>query len=311
MSYSGQTINVGPHRTPLFARKVPGGALVITDETYTTGKRFFVHSGTGTDAAGYGSTPDAPVATIDYAVGLCTANKNDVIYVMPGHAETLAAAAGIDLDVAGVSVIGLGNGSNRPRITMGTADTVDIDIDAANVTVKGIDFVAAVADIAAAIDVNADYFTLEDCRFYEATNLNFLVCVQDAAAGGSDFITIKNCEAYCPDAANTHFVNFAGTGDGHKVIGNLLIGDWGTMAVGGAGVVTNCVIIGNHICNKAATNDACINLAATATGIVHSNLCSGGAAQANGVTATGTSQNENYYGVISEDLQGILDPIVT
>jgi hypothetical protein len=305
------SINYGTQRTPLFAKKVPGGALVITDETYNTGNKFFVHSGTGTNAAGYGWSPDAPVATVDYAVGLCTANKNDVIYVMPGHAETLSAAAGIDADVAGISIIGLGNGTNRPRFTCGTTANVDVDIDAANVTIKGLDFVAAVADVVALIDVNADYFTLEDCRFFEATDLNFKICVQDAAAGGSDFITIKNCRAHCPDAANTHFVNFAGTGDGHTIVGNVLIGDWGTMAIGGAGVVTNCVIMDNHISNIATDNDSCINLAATATGIVHRNLVSSGAAQGNAITATGTGQNENYAGVLSEDLSGILEPAGT
>lgn len=296
---------------PFFDLQFPGGAHVIANAAVTPGSVFFVHSGTGTDAAGYGQNPDAPFATVDYAVGQCTANKNDVIYVMPGHAETLSAAAGWDLDVAGISIIGLGNGSNRPRVTMGTTANVDIDIDAANITVQGIDFVADFADIAAAIDVNADYFTLRDCRFFEQTDKNFKICVQDAAAGGSNFITIENCTAFCPDAANTHFVHFSGTGDGHRVVGNVLIGDWGTMAIGGAGVITNCFIANNHICNKATTNDSCINLAATATGIVHSNLCSGGAAQGNGITATGTGQNENYYGVISEDLQGILDPIAT
>ena len=298
-------------KTEFFARNQPGGVYMFADESATTGSIFFVHSGTGTDGEGYGQNPDAPCATIDYAVGLCTDSKGDRIYVMPGHAESLAAAAGIDADKIGISIIGLGNGSNRPRVTMGTADTVDIDIDAANVTIQGIDFVANFLNIAAAIDVNADDFTLRDCRFYEGTNLNFLIVVQDAAAGGSDRITIENCRAICTDADNTHFVNFAGTGDGHRVIGNELIGDWGTMCIGGAGVVTNAVIRDNMISNACATNDTCINFAATATGICVRNLCCGGAAQANGITATAMAIAENYYGVVTEDLSAILDPIAT
>lgn len=298
-------------KTELFVRQQPGGMFAVVREDLTTGSIFFVHSGTGTNGAGYGQNPDSPLATIDYAVGLCTANQGDIIYVMPGHAETLSAAAGIDADVAGISIIGLGKGSLRPQITMGTAATVDIDIDAANITIENLDFIAAFADITAAIDVNADDFTLRNCRFTETTNLNFLVCVQDAAAGGSDRITIIGCRAHCPDAANTHFVNFAGTGDGHTVADNVLVGDWGTMAIGGAGVITNCYIAGNVISNAAATNDACINLAATATGIVVRNLACGGAAQANGITATACAIAENYYGVVTEDLSAILDPIAT
>lgn len=298
-------------RTALFVQKQVGGMFAVEDMSVSTGSRFFVHASTGTDAAGYGESPDSPVATIDYAIGLCTANKGDMVYVMPGHAETLTAAAGIDADVAGITIKGLGQGSLRPQITMGTAATVDIDIDAANVTIEGLDFIAAFADVAAAIDVNADNFTLRDCEFREATNLNFLVCVQDAAATASDHIVIEGCRAYCPDAANTHFVNFAGTGDRHIVRNNILVGDWGTMAIGGAGVITNCLITGNLVANAANTVDSIVNLASTATGVVYNNHGAGAAAQANGITATACLISQNYYGVISEDLSAILDPIAT
>jgi hypothetical protein len=113
------------------------------------------------------------------------------------------------------------------------------------------------------------------------------------------------------DAANTHFVNFAGTGNGHRIVNNVLHGDFGTAAVGGAGVITNCYIADNIINNLAATNDSCINLPGTATGSVVRNLCAGGAAQANGITATACLIAGNYYGVLSEDLSAILDPIAT
>lgn len=299
-------------KTELFARNIPGGMFIVNNESFTTGDIFFVHSGTGTDAAGYGRNPDAPVATIDYAIGLCTANKFDRIYVMPGHAETIGAAGAIDCDVAGISIIGMGNGTNRPTITAGTGNTVDIDIDAANITIENIRFISNFLDIAALIDVNADDFTLRNCEFTEAgANLNSKIIVQDAAAGGSDRITIEGCKVIATDSTNTHFVNFSGTGDGHVVRNNILIGDWGTMAIGGAGVVTNAVIIDNVISNAATDNDSCINFAATATGICMRNLCAGGAAQANGVTATAMAIAENYYGVVTEDLSAILDPIAT
>lgn len=301
-------------RTSLFSRKQSGGVFVIDDLANHPGAIWFVDSGhaAASDAAGFGRTPDAPFATIDYAVGKCTASQGDVIYVMPGHAETVSAAAGLALDVIGISVVGLGNGSLQPTVTLDTADTADVDVDAADITVENIHFRANFADIAAAIDVNADDFTLRNCRFSEvATDMNALIWVQDAAATASDRITIEGCRAVALDAANTHFVNFAGTGDGHRIIGNELIGDWGTMAIGGAGVVTNAVVRDNVVYNAASDNDSCINFAATATGICMRNLCGGAAAQANGVTATAMAIAENYYGVISEDLSAILEPIAT
>lgn len=290
-----------------------GVPVLGTGSSIITGNVHFVSS---THSAAEDSTAagtyDKPYATLDYAVGRCTANNGDVIVVMPKHAETVSAAGGLDLDVAGITVIGLGRGANQPTVTVGTIASADIDVDAADITVENLHFIAAVADITAMIDVNADDFTLRNCRFSQsAVDLNALICVQDAAAGGSDRITIEGCHAIMYDAANTHFVNFAGTGTGHIVRNNTLIGDWGTMAVGGAGVVTYATCVDNVIYNAASTSDACINFAATATGICMRNLCGGAAAQANGVTATAMAIAENYYGVISEDLSAILDPIGT
>ena len=275
------------------------------------GKVFFVDSGQGNNA-NEGTDKEQPLADVDYAVGKCTANRGDVIICLPGHAETISAAAGWDLDVAGIHIIGIGNGADTPTLTMDTATTVDVDIDAAGITITNIHFKSGYADIAAAIDVNAVDFTLRNCRFTEsADNENFLICIQDAAAAASDRITVDDCSALQDDAANTHFINFAGTGKGHIVRNNRLQGDWGTFAVGGAGVITFCLIEGNLIGNIASTSDGCIKLAATATGMVYNNHCAGAAAQANGVTATACVVSQNYYGVISEDLSAILDPIAT
>ncbi len=111
-----------------------------------------------------GGTRKQPYATIDYAVGRCTANNGDIIMVAPGHTETVTAAAGIDFDVAGVAVIGLGSGSSRPTITFTTAITADIDIAAANVTLINLLFVNGIDNLTAPIDVNAANFTMLGCE---------------------------------------------------------------------------------------------------------------------------------------------------
>lgn len=278
------------------------------------GRTLFVDSGHGSasDGTDHGYSPTLPFATIDYAIGRCRASRAETILVAPRHTETISAAAGIACDVAGITIRGIGWGATRPTITLDTADTTDVNISAANVTLDNLIFTANFADIVNCIDVDADDFTIRNCHFKAtATNMNFLVCIQDAAATASDRMTIENCTALAIDASNTHFVNFAGTGEGHIVRGNRLIGDWGTMAIGGAGVITYAEIVDNLIYNAASTSDGCVNLAATATGMVMRNLCCGAAAQANGITATACAVAENYYGVISEDLSAILDPIAT
>ncbi|GAF96466.1 unnamed protein product, partial [marine sediment metagenome] len=113
-------------KTSQFVRKTPGGVFNVEDQSITTGDRWYVHSGTGTDAVGYGTHPDKPLATIDDAIGLATASQGDIIYVMPGHAETIGAGE-IDVDKIGLSIIGLGVENDRPTITFDET-TSDVDI---------------------------------------------------------------------------------------------------------------------------------------------------------------------------------------
>ena len=299
-------------RTALFARRQPGGVYTVDDFKEHPGDIYFVDSGsaTGSDSAGYGKNPDKPFLTIDYAVGMCTANQGDVIYVMPGHAETVPAAGGLDLDVAGISVIGLGRGTLQPTVTLTTANTADVDVDAANILIENIHFKSGFEDIAACIDVNAADCTIRNCRFTEAAdNQNFLICILGALAAASDGLIVEDCYCIQDDATNTHFISLPGTSKGVVIRRNTIIGDFGTAAIGAAGVVVFGTVVDNVIYNAAADNDSCINLAGT--GICMRNLCGGAAAQANGVTATLWAIAENYYGVITEDLSAILDPVVT
>ena len=98
------------NRTALFSRKQSGGVFTVQEMQDHPGDIWFVDStaSAASDTAGFGKNPDAPTATIDYAVGLATASKGDVIYVMPGHNETIAAATSLVIDKIGLSIIGLG-----------------------------------------------------------------------------------------------------------------------------------------------------------------------------------------------------------
>lgn len=159
------------------------------------GNIFYVDSGTGS-STNPGTTMDLPLATIDQAINKCTASNGDVIYVLPGHAETIAAAAGIDADVIGISVIGLGSGSLKPTITLGTATTADIDIDAANVTFQNLRFVSNINDLAVILDVNDEYFTCIDCDFVSSNTKEVLNFVNIATTKDNFFF--KGCKFYQP-----------------------------------------------------------------------------------------------------------------
>lgn len=143
----------------LFVRSQPGGIRSIVNIEKHPGTIYFVGSAAiaggsaGVDAAGKGRSPLKPFATIDYAIGQCTASKGDVIYVLPGHNEGLSDAQ-ITVDVAGVSIIGLGRGALAPRIDFDHANA-SIDVAANGVTIKNLRLLPSVTAVLIGIDINA------------------------------------------------------------------------------------------------------------------------------------------------------------
>lgn len=123
------------------------------------GNTFWVDSGLGSDS-GSGDR-DHPFATIDYAIGRCTASNGDRIMVAAGHAETLTAAGAITCDVAGVAIIGIGEGGNRPTLTFGTSTSASVVISAANVTIANIVGVANIDGLTNPFHVQASNCTLD------------------------------------------------------------------------------------------------------------------------------------------------------
>src|SRR3990167_3078613 len=74
-------------------------------------------------------------ASVDAAINATTASRGDMIFVAPNHTESFTAAAGFALDVAGVSVIGLGSGNNRPTFTIASTDNAGTITQSGNNTV--------------------------------------------------------------------------------------------------------------------------------------------------------------------------------
>ena len=158
-------------------RATSGADLLAKLGIFTFGKVFYVDSTTGSNNnSGLQDTATDALATIAAANTLCTASKGDYIVCGPGHAETITAAAGISLTKAGVTLLGLGRGTNRPTIGVGTATTATFKITAANVAVQNFRFRAVTAQsLVKMIDVAEGNFTMEGCWFQGASTATFLV----------------------------------------------------------------------------------------------------------------------------------------
>lgn len=154
---------------------------------------------------GNDGTFNAPFATIDYAVGQCRANKGDVIFVKPGHAETISSATTLAVDVAGIAIVGLGQGSNRPTLNF-TATTSNIAVSAANVLMYNLLLTGGVDAVVAVMTVSAADVKLIDIEYRDVTGqavdtilttagatrieIDGFVHRGDSAAGGASAIAI-------------------------------------------------------------------------------------------------------------------------
>tara|TARA_R100000963_G_C4634619_1_gene98993 strand:- start:37 stop:981 length:945 start_codon:yes stop_codon:yes gene_type:complete len=175
----------------------------------TAGNVYWVDSGDANAADANDGTETFPLATINGAVDKCTASQGDIVFVKPGHAETLSNATTLVIDVAGISIIGLGRGTDRPTVTVDTATSASIPVSAANVSLQNIIFSANFADIAELFTLTAVNFGCFDCKFTAtATDMNFVELVDTSTTDNEcDGLTFVRCEWIEPDTATTSMVN--------------------------------------------------------------------------------------------------------
>lgn len=247
----------------------------------TTGAVFFIDSATGSNGNN-GKSTGKPFATLDYAIGKCTANKGDTIYVMPNHAETITGVGGITADIAGINIIGIGKYNNRPRFLMDGAATVTFAVSAADVSISNIVFAAGHSDVAKCFNVTGVGCTIDRCDFVQnTTDENFLTEVEaSGTANTADGLTVTNCLSYGVDASKVAFVSMIDDSIGLTVIGNVVV----TEGTGLATMVTvatgkdirSCRIIGNFLSSKATAGNLFISndtASPNNSGIIAHNRC--------------------------------------
>lgn len=217
--------------------------------------------------------PDGEIrftSTIDAAVGLCTANAGDVILVAPGHVEDVASATSVVLDVAGVSVIGMGNGSDRPELNF-SATASSLEVDAANVRLSNVILKADVSAVVVGVNVDADDFQMDNCLFtFNATGDDFITMID---CDGVDGMKLYNNElraeegaAGCAEAIRLDDANNV------EIKGNHITGDFTDGAIIGEGAAgINLQIEGNTIYNADTTAGFLVDLNVAFTGILANN----------------------------------------
>ena len=157
------------------------------------GNVYFVDSVNG-NANGPGFAPGASAyATLAQALAVATASNGDVIYLCPGHVETITGAAGLTIALAGIRIIGLGVGRNRPTWSFTTSTAAQLIVSAANVLIENVVFdLTGITAIVAAISVTGADVSFVSCEFVISTGTNAPVLGILTAATATRF-RVENC----------------------------------------------------------------------------------------------------------------------
>lgn len=238
----------------------------------TTGSYFWVDSGHLNASATGPGTITHPRTTIDGAVNLCTANAGDVIIVAPGHSESITAATSLAVDVAGITIIGLGVGNNRPQLTFdNTAGR--IPISAANVRISNLIFMCSLAAVVSAVTVTGANAQIDNCEWnLDATGLEFLQMLDLDTA---DEAMIDNCRFVAENIAGCNTGIRIDVSPGATIRNCDFKGDYTTAVISGnAGSAAASVDLEVSNCkieNKDVTAGLLIDMHDDSTGVISDN----------------------------------------
>jgi hypothetical protein len=208
-------------------------------------------------------------ATLDAAVSACTADAGDIIYVAPGHTESIIAATTLALDVAGVKIIGLGEGNLRPTFTFTTATTANIAITRDDVTIENCIFdLQGIDAVAVGFTNTGEGFTFRNNKVIISGNTGQAV-IPFKSTSGDDLLIEGNQFIGANVAGCTTCLEIV-AGERITIRNNYIIGAF-TAAVGGIRFNNGAVgipsreleITNNFIANLTTLSSVCISAAST------------------------------------------------
>lgn len=254
---------------------IAGGAI-----NAGTGRHFYVDSNVTNEGDGtnWANAKD----TWEEGVQLCTANRGDVVWFAPGHAET-GSTAGVDMDIAGVTYIALGYGADRATFSQDTTtDTIIFGADGDGSSIHNMRFIATVTAVAVGVQVEAGCtnWTINNCTFEAETTTvdEFTDTIEILAA--ADRGTITNCTFFGDPGTNAEpqaAINFLDC-DYLQIFGNVFTGDYAVATINNETTASNFInIAGNIVFNGIIGGTAglnalpCVVLHASTSGTIVNN----------------------------------------
>jgi hypothetical protein len=176
--------------------------------------------------------------TVQAAVNAASAGRGDVILVLPSYDQSVTGAD--SWNTAGVSIIGVGRGAQRPTIRY-TGASGEVGIGASNIRVSGFRFLAAADSIARAVDIDSGFTGIHfdnNIFDFDTTTSDFRVMLRV----GSKRSVIENNRFIAADSApaSGRAISFRGGAASYSIIRrNYFYGQYDTLGdtTNGAGVI--------------------------------------------------------------------------
>lgn len=247
-----------------------------------------VYLGTSDSTAGInasdandGGDPRYPVSTLAQALSLCVANRGDVIYGLPNHAQSIAAAATIA--VAGVKLIGLGEGTQRPTFTFTTATSSKYTIGSSSIggiEIENVRFVCNFDNQVTLLTVDGANCKVSKCELVMFTSTKYAWAAITTTANANN-LEVTDSRIIGHGAGTFGAIDDTTTraivivaGDNIKVERCYISGRW--VAAGGAidvtTATTNLRVLDCDIqCWTTGSTVGVVDTATGSTGLIHNN----------------------------------------
>lgn len=251
---------------------VSGATLAIVSPLYTSGEVWYLHGPSGTDAASpAGKERNKPLATL--AQALTNAGNNDTIVCLSGHTETLTATATIA--ETGLSIVGEGTGSSRPKFTR-NVNGVLFDVTGAAVTIDNIYFPGGAASTTSGkVSVASVGSVVRNCYFEASVlddggQLEFTAGAGQCRVRGCTFISTAATVADQPSSALRVVSAMSDLWIGGPETAQAVVVDGGSSGWSAtAALNVTAAVTRLRIQNVDLLNDSDINIVTATTGFVH------------------------------------------
>jgi len=233
-------------RTP-FGTWVPPGARVAA------------YVGPQSESTDTYSSSGLLVATLQEGFARCRSGKGDVVFVLPGHTQTITTQTLFTNLVAGTQIIGCapyGSGLMPTLTVTGTTTVATSTINVANVQMSGIRWNLNGADsMDTPLVVTAAGCNINNCIFLTGSDTALDADVAVTVSTGADFFNLSGCYFYSTGTAvNTNSVLVSAAVDSLNISDNTFMVPAvasGIVQLGASTVVlTNLMVARNLLVNK-------------------------------------------------------------